>query len=269
MKKIRIYIEPNKINLFANNLKTDLTTSFLHQQVKINDNDLGNVFSYLIAVMRQKIGDKIFIFDGVNGEFLCEIIHIEKKSLTLQIIQKTRDFKLSSNITLAFCLLKSNRIDEIATKASEMGVKSFQPIISNHCVVDKFNENRFFMNVKEACEQSERCDLANILKVKNLSDYLSQLQNSNNLLILADESRNSKKASEVFLSETFLKFKEDYRNQNQEIIVFIGPEGGFSKSEFLQFYNLKNLISINLGERILRADTATIASLTLVQEFFS
>jgi 16S rRNA (uracil1498-N3)-methyltransferase len=269
MKKIRIYIEPNKINLFANNSNPDLTISFLHQQVKINDGDLGNVFSYLTQVMRQKIGDKIFIFDGVNGEFLSEIIAIEKKSLTLQIIQKTRDFKSSSNITLAFALLKSNRIDEIATKASELGVKNFQPLITNHCVVDKFNENRFFMNVKEACEQCERCDLANILKVKNLSDYLSQLQNSNNLLILADESRNSKKASEVFLSENFLKFKEDYRKQNQEIIVFIGPEGGFSKSEFLQFYNLKNLIAINLGERILRADTATIATLTLVQEFFS
>lgn len=260
MKKIRIFIEPNKMNLLGSNL----TTEFLHQQVKISKDDSINDFNYLINVMRQKIGDKIFIFDGVNGEFKSEIIEIEKKYLILKIIEKISDFSLSSNITLAFSLLKNNRIDEIATKATELGVKAFQPLITRHSVVDKFNENRFRLNIKEACEQCERNDIAQINPLKKLDEFLINIENSETLLIVADESNRSKKAS-----KTFLEFDEKHQKKISEIIIFIGPEGGFCESEFKKFYALKNLISIGLGPRVLRADTAVIATLALVQNFFT
>jgi len=259
MKKIRIFIEPNKINLLSGNL----TTEFLHQQVKISKDDSPNEFNYLHNVMRQKIGDKIFIFDGVNGEFKTEIIEIEKKYLTLKIIEKISEQNISSTITLAFSLLKNNRIDEIATKATELGVSAFQPLITRHSVVDKFNENRFRLNIKEACEQCERNDMAQINPLKKLDEFLIQLENSEALLIVADESNRCKKASKAFL-----EFSKNNPKKFSEIIIFIGPEGGFSASEFKKFYALKNLISIGLGPRILRSDTAVISTLALVQDFF-
>lgn len=259
MKKIRIFIEPNKMNSLSGNL----TTEFLHQQVKISKDHSINDFNYLINVMRQKIGDIIFIFDGLNGEFKTEIIEIEKKYLTLKIIEKINDLNISSNITLAFSLLKNNRIEEIATKATELGVNAFQPLITKHSVIDKFNENRFRLNIKEACEQCERNDIPQIKPLKKLDDFLFQLENSKALLIVADESNRFKKASKVFL-----ELDKKYLNKNIEIIVFVGPEGGFNESEFKKFYALESLISIGLGPRILRADTAAIATLALVQDFF-
>ncbi|MFM7620141.1 MAG: RsmE family RNA methyltransferase [Alphaproteobacteria bacterium] len=271
MKKIRIYIELNKSKFEAIDIsqtqleltKDNLTTNFLDQQVKIYKDDQHNHFNYLINVMRQKIASQIYIFDGKSGEFLSEIIAIDKKSLTLKILKKTCDFSQSSKITLAFALVKSNYLERIALQASELGVIKFQPLITQHSIIDKFNEQRFFANVKEACEQCERVDVPEIMAVAKLSDFLDKLDEKNQLLILADESSNSSDANEVLA-----KLKaDDLFNKCQEIIVFVGPEGGYSSAEFKQFYSKKNLVNISLGKRILKVDTAIVASLALIQSY--
>ena len=242
-----------KIRLFLD-IKLDLSGDILNQKLQINNND----FDYLIKVMRQKIGDEIIIFNGFDGDFIGKIIEIQKKTLTLELVEKINDLKKSPNITLAFAPVKNVRIDFVASKASELGIRSFQPIITHRTIVDKINEERFKANVKEACEQCGRNDLPQILPIKKL-DNLFKENLENKILILCDESGNGKKASEIFAK---ISLKND-----QEIIIFIGPEGGFSKEEFAKFHALKNCFFLNLGPRILRADTAIISALTLVQEF--
>lgn len=223
--------------------------------IEIYDND----FEYLTKVLRKKITDQIFIFNGVNGEFRSIIKEIKKKNLVLEVIEKISDLEKSSNITLAFSLIKNVKIDVIATKATELGVSSFQPIITKRTVIDKINVERFKTNIKEACEQCERNDFPQIREIKKLDQFLSDEKIKDQILILCDESGNALKSKEILPK---IQLKKD-----QEVFVLIGPEGGFAEEEFTKMRQLKNLYSISLGSRILRADTAMFAALTLVQEF--
>jgi len=213
-------------------IKLDLSGDILNQKLQINNND----FDYLIKVMRQKVGDEIMIFNGFDGDFIGKIIDIQKKHLTLQLTEKINDLRKSPNLTLAFAPVKNVRIDFVASKASELGIRNFQPIITHRTIVDKINEERFKANIKEACEQCGRNDFPQIFSIKKL-DNLFKENLENKILILCDESGNGKKASEIFAN---ISPKND-----QEIIIFIGPEGGFSKEEFAKFYSLKNCFFLN------------------------
>lgn len=248
MAKIRLFIAQKNL---ANGV-----------QLKISDAD----FDYLTKVMRQKVLDVFAVFNGADGEFEAIIQQIEKKFLIAEIVKKISELKKVPNITLAFALIKNVRIDFIAAKATELGVAKFQPIITQHTIVDKINLERFGANVKEACEQCERNDFPEILDVKKLEKFLQEQDSSNKIFVLCDESGQGAKASDVLpkiLSENLLKTS----GTEKEIVILIGPEGGFSVSEFANFRQLKNLWAISLGPRILRADTAIISALTLVQEF--
>lgn len=241
MRKIRIFIEENGL--------------YLGKEIKVQDSD----FAYLTKVMRQKTGDQIFVFNGCEGEFMAEIFAIEKKSLILQIGEKTSELKLAPSVTLAFALVKNVRIDFVAAKATELGVSRFQPIITKNTIADRINLERFRANVKEACEQCERNDFPAILPLEKLEKFLSKNSDvANKIFILCDESGHGAKAGDIL---------PRISAYDQEVIVLVGPEGGFAKEEFDQMRQLKNLHSISLGPRILRADTAIISALTLVQEF--
>jgi 16S rRNA (uracil1498-N3)-methyltransferase len=240
MSKIRIFIEEK---------------FFSGAQIKIQNNE----FEYLTKVMRQKIADEVFLFNGADGEFKGNICQIEKKFLIIQLKEKISDLKKPANLTLGFAPVKNVRIDFIATKATELGLASFQPLITKHTIVDKINYDRFKANVKEACEQCERNDFPKILEIKKLEKFLLEAKTADKILILCDESGQGKKASKILPKIPVKK--------NQEIVILIGPEGGFSKEEFQKMRNLPNIYSLSLGPRILRADTAVVSALTLVQEF--
>lgn len=242
MRKTRLFIATKPLN-----------TSLV---VKIEGND----FDYLAKVMRKKAGDEIYVFNGADGEWRGEILSIEKRSLTLVIKENVAQQMPASPITLAFAPVKNVRIDFVAAKSTEMGVGKFTPIITHHSVVDKINEERFQANIKEACEQCERNDMPQVLPIKKLEKFLAEV-GAEKILILCDESGQGVKAS-TLLPKIFANKKPE-----QEIIILIGPEGGFSKEEFAMMRNIKNLHSMSLGERILRSDTAIIAALALVNEF--
>lgn len=254
MRKTRLAINTQPLNI--------------NNEIRIEDGD----FEYLIKVMRKKIGDEIYVFNGNDGEFIAKISAIEKRHLIILITKQISTQEPESPIILAFAPVKNIRIDFVATKATEMGVGKFLPIITNHSVVDKINEERFKANIKEACEQCERNTIPQLLPIKKLSKLLqeegvfdSKSENKSSdkekILILCDESKQGSKAS-IILPKIFANKKSQ-----QEIIVLIGPEGGFSKEEFTLMHQIKNLHSISLGKRILRSDTAIISALALVQEF--
>lgn len=240
MSKIRLFVSDK-------NLRQGL-------QIKVEDGD----FDYLAKVMRQKIGDEIFLFNGLDGEFKSTILNLEKRWLILEVKEKIAELKKVPNITLAFAPVKNVRIDFIATKACELGVARFAPIITQHTIVDKINVDRFKANIKEALEQCERNDSAEVLEIKKLDKFLTEEKTKEKILILCDESGQGKKASELL---------KNISTDGKEIVILIGPEGGFSKEEFVKMRNLPNLYSMSLGPRILRSDTAIISALTLVQEF--
>ncbi|MBM5782233.1 MAG: 16S rRNA (uracil(1498)-N(3))-methyltransferase [Pelagibacterales bacterium] len=225
--------------------------------LKIEDSD----FEYLTKVLRKKKGDIIHVFNGYDGEFCGEINEISKKYLSLVLTTQTSLLKKVKNITLAFAPVKNVRIDFVAAKATELGVANFQPLITKRTIVDKINEERFIANIKEACEQCERNDFPKLNKIKKLESFFAEEEIGKKILILCDESGKGNQAKEI-LPQILLNKKEDI-----EIVILIGPEGGFAPEEFAKMQVLGNLHSLNLGPRILRADTAIISSLTLVQEF--
>ncbi len=235
MHRIRLFVE-------AKNLAENL-------EIKIENND----FDYLVKVMRQKIGDEICVFNGVDGEFAASIVEVAKKYLVLKIEKQIAELKKVAEVTLAFALVKNVRIDFVAAKATELGVARFQPMLTQHTVVDKINYERFKANVKEACEQCERNDFPEILELKKIEKILDDEKT----YILCDESGVGRKAQEIFKEIP----------QNKEIVLLIGPEGGFSKEEFVKMHARKNVYSLSLGPRILRADTAIVAALALCNEF--
>ena len=234
---------------------------FLPEDLNIGQNITikGNNFDYLIKVMRRNVLDQLLVFNGKDGEFLAKITDISKKSCDIAVAKKTRTHKDTSNITLAFAPVKNVRIDFVASKATEMGVNNFQPIVTKRTIVNKVNNERFAANIKEACEQCGRVDMPKLQNIIKLETYLKQI-NDQTILILCDESGRAKKAS-IVLGQINFDIKK-------EVIIFIGPEGGFDQREFDIFYQKNNLNAISLGKRILRSDTAIISALALVNEFF-
>ncbi len=244
MRKIRVFIDQPDLKPGKNLIVKD-----------------GN-HHYLSKVMRLKIGDEIEIFNGKQGDFKATTQEINKKSLELLIVSQIKQQETSSPVTLAFAPVKNVGIDFIAKKATELDIGKFQPIITRRTIVDKINNDRFKANVKEACEQCERNSVPVICDIIKLEKFLEQ-DFENKILILCDESLNGQKASSLLA-----KIKEN-TTKDQEIIIFIGPEGGFSQNEFDNFDKLKNINKISLGKRILRADTAIISALALVNEFLN
>lgn len=237
--KIRLFVDSNII---------------LNHRVEIANND----FEYLSKVMRLKLNDEIEIFDGINGNFVSRIAEFKKKSLILFVESKSCNIYNVPNISLAFAPVKNVRLDFIASKATELGVKNFYPIITQRTVVDQINARKFQANIKEALEQCHRNDKVNLNPIIKLNNFL-KYDFTHKILILADESGRGAQA----------RFLNNFVNDKKfdEIILFIGPEGGFTQDEFILFDNLNNCFKLNLGPRILRADTAVISSLTLIQEF--
>lgn len=245
MRKIRLFID-----------KKSLKTNDL---IEISEQD----FHYLKKVMRVEINDEIQVFNGFDGDFKAKIAKIDKKSLEIIILDKIKEQEISNFTILAFAPVKNVGIDFIAKKATEIGVSAFLPIITSHSIIDKINISRFKANIKEACEQCEANFIPEILPIIKIDKLLESEFIKDKIIILCDESQNDKKAYEI------LPEIAKNRKKNQEILVLIGPEGGFSKEEFAKFYQIENLHSLSLGKRILRADTAMISALTLINQFFN
>lgn len=225
-------------------------------QIEISNSD----FDYLVKVMRVKIDDKIEIFNGKNGDFLAKIVKIDRKSVILEVLQQIKEQENLNNICLAFAPVKNVKPQFIAQKAVELNVSRLLPIITKHTVVKSVNHEKLIANIKEACEQCERNSVPILSEIVRLETLLKSPEIQNKILILCDESGNGEKASKILP-------KILSNRNNKEVIIFIGPEGGFSKEEFEIFYELENLTSISLGKNILRADTAIISSLTLINEY--
>jgi len=209
--------------------------------------------NYLGNVLRLAAGDRILVFNGRNGEWQA-VIAGRKRPETLTIIKQTRPQDGLPDLTYAFAPLKHARLDYMVQKAVEMGAARLQPVVTRFTQVARVNGERMRANVVEAAEQCGILTVAEVAEPVPLERFLAS-RDAGRLLIFCDE------AAEVANPLRAL----EQGAAGGGIDVLIGPEGGFADEERSLLLRQKPILRLSLGPRILRADTAAVAALALVQ----
>ena len=212
---------------------------------------------YLLHVLRLGVGASVAVFNGVDGEYLATISVAGKKQCLIKIGTQLRPQIQCRDLWLLFAPVKKARLDFIAQKASELGVKVIWPIKTDFCQVSRVNADRLEANAIEAAEQTERLDVAKINPFTSLLGAL-QLCESDRLLIWCDEAS---------INQPSLNICDALLNAppHQKAAVLIGPEGGFSEFERAKLQKQINCLKVSLGPRILRSDTAAVSALSCYQ----
>lgn len=205
---------------------------------------------YLANVMRRKTGDNILLFNGRDGLWLCAITDIGKKHADVILKEQLSPQKAEADIWLCFAPVKNAPITNLVQKATELGVSRLQPVITQHTIAHRVNTERLLANAIEACEQCERLTIPEVMEPVKLEKLLESWP-TDRKLILCDESGSG---------QPFLQALSGQERGKYAIII--GPEGGFSQTEFEIMRNKPYIIPVGMGPRILRADTAALAALT-------
>ena len=208
---------------------------------------------YLAAVLRKVVGDEVVLFNGRDGAWLTRLTSDSKKSVTLQLVERIAAQTPPSDLWYGFAPLKTERLDYVIQKATEMGAGTIQPVITKFTQVNRLKHERLVANAIEAAEQCEVLSVPEVLPETTL-DRLIDGWDTERRLILADEGEGSSSPVEILSA---LK--------GQKIGLLIGPEGGFSPEERERLRALPYAVPISLGPRILRADTAAVAALAVIQ----
>ena len=217
------------------------------------------VFRHAIQVLRLQLGEEIIVFNGQGGEYLAEINQVAKRSASILVKEFKDEFKESAlELTLAQALLKPDKMDFALQKAVELGIRSFQPLITQRSVVrtDKDKDEKRLQHWQavaiSACEQCGRTQIPCIKAPQPLTQYLQSLSQAPN---------------HVLLDPTSTKTLQDVQVSAQKIGVLIGPEGGFTAEEVALCLQT-GLQSVHLGSRILRAETASTSVLAILQALY-
>lgn len=215
------------------------------------DRDQSN---YLGNVLRLAAGAEVLVFNGRDGEWQAAI-EGRKRPDNLIILQQIRLQDRLPDLAYVFAPLKHARLDYMVQKAVEMGVAALQPVLSRFTQASRVNSERMRANVVEAAEQCGILSLATVAEPIPLERFLGQ-RPVERLLIFCDE------AAEV---ENPVQSLQGARDAGQGIDVLIGPEGGFAEEERALLLRQPKTLRLALGPRIMRADTAAVAALALVQ----
>jgi 16S rRNA (uracil1498-N3)-methyltransferase len=208
---------------------------------------------YLRNVMRLGDGDAVALFNGSDGEFRARIQRLGKRTAHLLVEERLRAQQAEADLWLVFAPIKRARIDYLVEKATELGASALVQVITRHTHVERLNLDRLRAHAIEAAEQSERLTVPRIEEPRALDDVLAAWDASRRIM-LCDESGTAPPAS-VALA-----------NQNAAAwAVLIGPEGGFAETELDALRKLPFVSPVSLGPRILRADTAALAGLAVLQ----
>ncbi len=208
---------------------------------------------YLSHVLRLNEGTEILLFNGRDGEWLARIEARTKKSVRLRSVEQTRPQPAHPDLVYCFAPLKQGRLDYLVQKAVEMGAGVLQPVVTQHTQIAKPGIERLRANVVEAAEQCGILALPEVREAQKFSALLAGWDKERRL-IFCDESAQTNNPLAMLQAIP-----------ERKLGLIIGPEGGFSEDERKQLYALPFVTAIPLGPRILRADTAAVAALALVQ----
>jgi|SRR5580704_479380 16S rRNA (uracil1498-N3)-methyltransferase len=210
--------------------------------------------NYLGNVLRLPAGGTILAFNGRDGEWRAAIGG-RKRPENLTIVAQTRAQDRLPDLTYVFAPLKHARLDYMVQKAVEMGASLLQPVLTRFTQVSRVNGERMRANVIEAAEQCGILGIADVAEPMPLERYLAE-RRPQRLLVFCDE------AADV---ENPLRALQSHRTDAGGIDILIGPEGGFAEEERDMLLRQPLILRLSLGPRILRADTAAVAALGLVQ----
>ena len=201
---------------------------------------------YVFKVMRVK-KDEVFSVFNSGGEWEAKILNISKNIVEFNITKQLRQKENFKELWLAFSPIKSNYLNFMIQKATELGVTKFLPIIFDRTIVRKINKERLEKVIIEAIEQSNRIKVPTIEKAQNLKNFLS---NDMNLIFTDLNTTNTK----IDLKKFTIK----------PTCVIIGPEGDFSEEEREEILNFSGVQPIKINENILRSETAAISALSII-----
>ena len=213
-----------------------------------------NQSNYLGNVLRLGSGGKILVFNGRDGEWQAQIDG-RKRPDSLTIAAQTRPQDHLPDIAYVFAPLKHARLDYMVQKAVEMGASRLQPVLTRHTQVSRVNSERMRANVIEAAEQCGILSLADVAEPVALDRYLGEREQGR-LLVFCDEATETHNPLQALQQGTIA---------TDGIDILIGPEGGFAEDERALLLRQPRTLRLSLGPRILRADTAGVAALALVQ----
>ena len=208
--------------------------------------------NYLINVLRLAAGAEIRLFNGSDGEWLCRITTIAKRRCTLSVSSLMRAQQAGPDIDYFFAPLKRARLDYMVQKAVELGVASLTPVITHRTIVDRVNLERMRANAIEAAEQCGILRLPAVAEPVKFAHLLADWPETR-ALVVCDE------AAPVTSAISALQ-----PLQGQGCGLLVGPEGGFSPDERAQLLRHPAAVAISLGPRIMRADTAAVAALAVL-----
>jgi 16S rRNA (uracil1498-N3)-methyltransferase len=213
-----------------------------------------NQSNYLGNVLRLAAGETVLVFNGRDGEWQARIAG-RKRPDSLEILIQTRPQDRLPDIAYVFAPLKHARLDYMVQKAVEMGAARLQPVLTRFTQVSRVNGERMRANVIEAAEQCGILSLAEVADPMPLDRFVSQRQ-PQRLLVFCDEAAEIASPLEALQHGLIAA---------DGIDILIGPEGGFAEEERALLLRQPNALRLCLGPRILRADTAGVAALALVQ----
>jgi 16S rRNA (uracil1498-N3)-methyltransferase len=212
--------------------------------------------NYLIAVLRMTAGEAVILFNGRDGAWMARIADDHRKGAVLEVVVQTEHQTPKSDLWFGFAPLKTGRLDYLVQKATEMGAGVIQPVITQYTQVSRLKADKLLANVIEAAEQCEVLSVPSLGAEIELATLIADWRHAHGLrrLIFADEAA---------LSHSPTRQLEDL--EGLPVGILVGPEGGFSEAERNLLLAQDFVVPISLGPRILRADTAAVAALAVVQ----
>lgn len=230
------------------------------EAIKISGGDAN----HLARSLRARRGDRLTAVDGAGNCAVVELIDFDKATITARRVSEIQRVVSERKIILADCLPKQNRFDNIIEKATELGVDKIEPLISERTIArpnslrEKSKLERWNKIAKEAAEQCARDTIPAIGNIRALDDWLKEISPlaEDSLLLFCWERETA---------TTVRKILSGYRNSgsNGKIFVLIGPEGGFSDDEAHKIKSAGG-VSVTLGNRVLKTDTAAISVLAMI-----
>ncbi|OJX68530.1 16S rRNA (uracil(1498)-N(3))-methyltransferase [Magnetospirillum sp. 64-120] len=208
---------------------------------------------YLANVMRLKEGEAIALFNGRDGEWTASLQKVAKSGVAIHVHSQTRPQTPEPDLWLLAAPIKKDRVDLVAEKAAELGVSRLWPVFTRRTVMSRVNTERLAANMVEAAEQCERLTIPEMAEPAALDKVLAGWDAERPLLFL-DESGAGQPIATALAGMAPGK-----------LAVLVGPEGGFDNTERALLARLPFAVPISLGPRILRAETAAIAALSVVQ----
>lgn len=211
--------------------------------------------NYLLNVLRLGAGDHVLLFNGREGEWRADLHPAGRKKADLEIIRQIRPQPVAPSLIYLFAPLKQARMEYMVQKAVEMGVAQLQPVITEFTQLRRLNTERMGAQIVEAAEQCGILNLPSLAEGAPLMEAVAAL-GEDTMLVFCDEGDAGQNPLNVL---------NEKASSGQKIAVLVGPEGGFSETERAALRALPHTLPIPLGPRVLRADTAAVAALAVVQ----